>query len=330
MKISFVASILLATIGSASADGHADICTTQFNWWYRIADNNGPPGYPVQTAKEKLMGMAKDAGFGDLSVCEMQQNANGYHAFLRAKLIKARGLPEDPAPYGFGFPFFKNKDFYSFTPTCETEINPKIVEDGYGNPVAACAFAYPGNNVKKNTNVDLQQPEGTEWTNFNSLCRFKFFGFDGQDQEFQWCMSDILNTMRIDTEGGYTNADGPDLKCPLSTLMGETGGYPFGPLNRDVAPFFDAGYDDKGLIVDHSKDPYQAVSLIFRQVADQMIDGMCDECETCMETAKTMYSNTVSNPRQFCADNKLCAKKQKKPKNKKSNKARGATAEITV
>ena len=78
MRILFPASIALLTIGSTSADNHADVCATQFNWWYNIADNNGPEGYPTETTKQKLTHLEKNANIDEVSPCDMQRNANAY------------------------------------------------------------------------------------------------------------------------------------------------------------------------------------------------------------------------------------------------------------
>jgi len=327
--IRFLASVLLSIIGSASADSHAAICATQFNYWFNVADNNGPKGYPIQSAKQKLMTMADAAGFGDVSVCEMQQNANAYYEFLKNELIKARNLPENEAidkSIGFGFPFFQNKAFYGYLPTCESESEVGDLDmEAFGVPVAACAFAYPGTNLQ---DTDLGLPEEETMFDSGELCRLKLFGHDGVDKELQWCMPNILGTMTVDTVGGYTDQSGPPaLVCTSDTSLGEKGNQVFPPLRRDHADFPTNMLDETPIVLgddfiplDPYQDPYQSFGVVFLSLANQLVDGLCNECDNCIEMAKTKFSKTVTDPEEFCVENDLCPKSHEKPKRLKKSK----------
>ena len=118
--------LILATATSVIADGHADICSSQFNWWYGVSNNQGPAGYPDETAEEKLHRLVKKAlpdGTPIPSMCEMQKNANGYYHHWEEILREINNMPPDaPAP-GFGFPFQSRtgKSYNGLTPTCVPE-----------------------------------------------------------------------------------------------------------------------------------------------------------------------------------------------------------------
>ena len=41
--------------------------------------------------------------------------------------------------------------------------------------------------------------------NVKSTCRLKILGFEDEDLELQWCITNILETMRVDKEGTCCN-----------------------------------------------------------------------------------------------------------------------------
>ena len=198
----------MLTIGSTSADNHAAICATLFNWWYNIADNNGPVGYRAETANQKLIRLKKDANVDEVSPCDMQRNANAYHRHFKDKLLDARGIPHDEGDNlrvfpGSGFPFAdQDPTLFGLTPTCELEP-VDLGANAFGGPISSCAFGYPGNkNTTSPETIGL--PSTTTFDNNRSLCRLKILGFgDGVNQELQWCMTNILGTMKIGVEGEF-------------------------------------------------------------------------------------------------------------------------------
>ena len=218
--------LILATATSVIADGHADICSTQFNYWYGVSNNQGPAGYPDETAEEKLHRLVKEAGVSPIpSMCEMQKNANSYYdhweKILRFDINKKLGLTEDSRVPGFGFPFQSRtgKSYNGLTPTCVPEdsieggfITFDDVQNNAGGPAASCAFGYPGLGAGKttltaetndgSTNVTLF---GEKFDNVKSTCRLKILGFEDEDLELQWCITDILKSMRVDKAGTCCN-----------------------------------------------------------------------------------------------------------------------------
>jgi hypothetical protein len=204
-------SLFLVTATTVTADGHAVICSTQFNWWYKISDNLGPEGYPKQTAKEKLMMLATDAGISESempSTCKMQQNANEYYDHFEKILREINGLPEDAFAPGFGFPFQSSnggKSYDGLSPLCDaaSKFQQQVKspnKPNNGGPSASCAYAYPG--TEANITIENGVLDISQFKNVKSLCRLKIFGFDKEDGlELQWCITDILGTMKVGNAG---------------------------------------------------------------------------------------------------------------------------------
>lgn len=373
------AFLILATATSVIADGHADICSTQFNYWYSVSNNLGPgetnPGYPDETAEEKLHRLVKAAlpdGTPIPSMCEMQENANSYYhhweKILRSQINKGLGLTADSRVPGFGFPFQSKtgKSYNGLTPTCVKEdsivggfITFDDVQNNAGGPAASCAFGYPGLGANKTT-LTAETPDGSTnvtllakaFDNVKSTCRLKILGFEDEDLELQWCITDILKTMQVDKEGGYYDGYGsttPDLKCPIQTSFVDAGPilgtsafplykgalYPNDGKEGDpvtwncfdnlqnttvqgtVQSCFDKFEDDKNTTAlqkclnprggggagfsttkNDPNDPYQAFSLLFREMADQKVAGMCSACEECTNTIR--HDGVYPDPEEYC------------------------------
>ena len=124
-------------------------------------------------------------------------------------------------------------------------------------------------------------------------------------------------------QGGYydqaTDPPPPELSCPDQTTFDEKGNLVRGPIKNAPFPTTDLNHSP----IDPSipdQDPYQSISIVFRQLANQLIDGMCSDCEDCIETATTKYSKTVKDPKTFCSKNGLCPKEAKRSKSTKSTK----------
>ena len=134
--------------------------------WVKEADNIGPePGRPG--AKEFLRQLARAKSMPD-DVCDMQNLANAYYY----KLLDEGGR---------GYPFFGERGNGGFSNRCvATPDKPN------GNP-SSCAFSYPG---FPNTTTEA------------STCRLKIFG-ENAALELQWCMTNIIGTMKIAPPGGY-------------------------------------------------------------------------------------------------------------------------------
>jgi len=280
---------LLVAIATRDAlgDSHADICATQFNWWANVADNLGPSGYPIMSAKNKLLSLARAAD-KKYSVCDMQTNANAYYYDLNDKAVTNGQL---------GFPFTHDysgtntKQQQGFSPDCKIGPNSTIDkgEIDYDGPTASCAFGYPG------------QKDDPLRSNLNGLCRLKIFG-KKDSKELQWCISNILDTMTIGVEGGYTNKDGPALKCPDSPVLGEQGSTAFPPISSAAYPSSEdcAGVCNRDQCgKEHKSSPYESFAIIFRKLADTTIEGLCDHCEECQKMASQMPSYRKYCP-QFC------------------------------
>jgi len=359
-------SLFLVTATTVIADGHADICSTQFNWWYKIADNLGPEGYPKQTAKEKLMMLAMDAGISESempSTCKMQQNANEYYDHFEKILRKINGLPEDAFAPGFGFPFQSSnggKSYNGLSPLCDaanSKFQQQEVKNNNGGPSASCAYGYPGTKDPVPTkNVVL---DSSQFDNVKSLCRLKIFGFDKEDGlELQWCITDILGTMKVGNAAGYYDGKGsdpsktPDLKCSVQTTFqdanavsgnainppydGEAyptttlGSVKLGP-NPGGLPVFITTYSSndptyllkplKNFTQNSPNDPYQSFPILFRQLADQKVAGLCDDCEECVYEISRKYKYTKS--RDFCEQAGLC-------KSSKGSKKKGKKSKIVI
>lgn len=253
--------LILATATSVIADGHADICSSQFNWWYGVSNNQGPAGYPDETAEEKLHRLVKKAlpdGTPIPSMCEMQKNANGYYHHWEEILREINNMPPDaPAP-GFGFPFQSRtgKSYDGLTPTCVKEdsiagrfITFDDVQNNAGGPAASCAFGYPGLGAGKHT-VTVETPDGSTnvtlfaeaFDNVKSTCRLKILGFEDEDLELQWCITNILETMRVDKEGGYYDGHGsttPDINCSIQTTFQDANPISGNAINP---PYVDSPY----------------------------------------------------------------------------------------
>jgi len=310
--------VLLLTIKSASADGHGELCGTQYNWWYNTADNTGPPGYKKETANEKLMRLTTEAGIDAVSPCQMQRNANAYYEFVEDRIRRFRNVPLDETVPGFGLPFnVFNKTLDGYTPLCDSK--------GGEDLIAGCAFAYPGNNISLTPAVSLGLPANSTFTRILSTCRLKLFGFGEEERELQWCMTNILGSMKVGKEGGYYDQDNPpDISCGISTILGEVGSNIPGPLNDNPYPtkFLDGteipaeNLDD----LTPANDPYQSKTIILRQLTTQLIDGMCNECDECIDLVSKKFTETVKNPYEFCGDNGLCSEHTKKSKRSKKSR----------
>jgi len=346
------AFLILATATSVIADGHADICSTQFNYWYSVSNNLGPAGYPYETAEEKLRGLVKKArpGMPVPSMCEMQENANSYyHHWEDILRFEINGFAADTDVPGYGFPFASR--YTGLVATCKKE-DSKFLPTLAGGPAASCAFGYPGS--KGNVTIAggaIIPPSAFE--NVKSTCRLKILGFEDEDLELQWCITDILKTMRVDKEGGYYdgNYDGfdsttPDLKCPIQTSFSDAGpilgtsgpstfplfeGAPYPNDGKEVPPVtwncfdnlqsttvqnttkgcFDKFDDDKNTIAfekclnpgfskqnNRPNDPYQQFSLLFREMADQKVAGMCNACEECRNAVR--HDGVYPDPEEYC------------------------------
>ena len=95
-----VVYVLLLLVQCSRTHDHGVLCTAQFNYWYRFAAG----------AADAVHSLAISAGYGHLSSCEMQSNANDLYTFF----LEA----------GVGFNKYCNAT-------------------GGGVPAGGCAFSYP-------------------------------------------------------------------------------------------------------------------------------------------------------------------------------------------
>jgi len=370
------AFLILATATSVIADGHADICSSQFNWWYGVANNQGPLGSnrPVESAEEKLHRLVKKArpGMPVPSMCEMQKNANRYYHHWEKILREINNMTADAYAPGFGFPFQSKtgpKSYNGLTPTCVKEdsiagrfITSDDVQNNAGGPAASCAFGYPGLGGIKTT-LTAETPDGStnvtllakDFKNVTSTCRLKILGFEDEDLELQWCITNILETMRVDKAGGYYDGYGsttPDLNCTIqnsfndanpiagnginppykgspypTTFLGTT--TPLGPnpggdpvqwkcftnvfknittvqdcfdkfeKDKNITAFEECSLQKAGLYPKNDpNDPYQSFPILFRQLADQKVAGMCSACEECRIAVRN--DGVYPDPEEYC------------------------------
>ena len=246
--------------------------------WVKEADNIGPePGRPG--AKEFLRQLARAKSMPD-DVCDMQNLANAYYY----KLLDEGGR---------GYPFFGERGNGGFSNRCvATPDKPN------GNP-SSCAFSYPG---FPNTTTEA------------STCRLKIFG-ENAALELQWCMTNIIGTMKIAPPGGYEHhppvdticADHTDFDLLGSMLLGsrmnasggttdgsmppeaptyfdiETGKEQSGPHSTSFPPIKLANWNNVGAGLSvpgvpgypDQHSPYESPGILFATLAELPIDGLC-------------------------------------------------------
>lgn len=372
------AVLFLVLTPAVSADGHADICSTQFNWWFNTADNLGPEDYPKQTAEEKLMMLIEEArqNFGRSeselptpSVCKMQQNANEFYDYWEAQLRVINGLSPGAYAPGFGFPFHDsslqtNMQYHGLSPLCDVDnsiLQQHVKKNANnGGPAASCAFGYPGSKTSVPINDDGDELDASKFNNVRGTCRLKIFGYEEQDLELQWCITDILNTMVVGEAAGYYDGEGsktPALSCPLGPTFSDANpvsgtsinppyagaAYPttqldpeiplgsnpggktlfwtaFSSTDRDQTDFTKTNDTHQQFPQGSPNDPYQAFAILFRQLADQKVAGLCNECEECVYEIHHKYKHTAYDSRDFCIRAGLCEKSERPKSPKKQTK----------
>mmetsp|Transcript_33415 Transcript_33415/g.37350 ORF Transcript_33415/g.37350 Transcript_33415/m.37350 type:complete len:404 (+) Transcript_33415:186-1397(+) len=387
--------LILVTATSVIADGHADICSSQFNWWYGVANNAQPKDseetkeYGLETAEEKIRRLTKAAyskfGYSESempipTMCEMQQNANGYYHHWEKVLREINDLTEDAYAPGFGFPFQAStgKTYTGLAATCVKEDS---IQGGYitainlssaGGPAASCAYGYPGSAAAVQTASHKEALKSEQFDNVRSTCRLKILGFEeNQDLELQWCITDILGSMQVGKAGGYYdghNSKTPDLKCNVHTSFYDASPYAGTSINPPYAgtPYptrdlkgtllgpnplpedeleekqtvyvcfknqtvtnyknepdkklYEYTINKKPLLVTQRSpnDPYQSFPILFRQMADQKVTGMCSVCEECVYSIFNNYG--YPEPEEFCTIIGRCSSSFKSKSSKKKSK----------